>query len=309
MKFECIGKEDREEVLLKLLSLCKKYKGLYPDRMQWGCLHGYHSGDIFLLEKLVAVINHRFFKELQELYPQEESLCKIVERDFSLQLYGKDFYHTSPGSREYSIPEYGDDFLYFMESSCQGLTLPEDMDGFSFLESFDASLGYYSLEEHEELLHVTQDPYREMMESFFPDVLKEDPGILSYGRGLMEKMQSVLDYEEDHYFTLYRSKKLRSFFHWYCLKNHKEFPECKELMELYKIWIHPMECNDNHGITCQSFCTENYCYLWFHYYFDSNYQCNVDGKFLYPPHFYVSFAMELLLKIIEIKYNTSFPVK
>lgn len=296
----CIKEESREEILYQILSLCDNYIYFFPK--DWENIFGKSSIDIYLWEKLVTIINRRFLSELLALCPNDSNLQELLSQDYHLALYRNDMYHTSSlrsGDDDYSILQYGDDLLYFSEVPLHGLCISENNSWFSFYQETVAIVGYYNLEEEDYLEKFNE---QEVFERFFPQIIEEDLDFIHYCPEYIESIHQALYDEADNTFLIHTCKKLFHFKQWVEKNGNEKFPECQKLL-LCMEWLKKPMSNTNlyHYVE-----TEKNIYLCYHYFFDSNYGIQLDGKFFFPTHFYTMVSIEVLLKLIEIKFKTSF---
>lgn len=303
---KCIKEENNIHKLQKIISLCEKYIHLLPDKNEWFYLFD-NNTPIFLIEKLIYIINLRFLTELDsissDLWIEEH---QKTEFPYAMDSSFKDYYENINGIQQLGLIETGSNLTYHIEGLTYGLSISERNLWFSFYNEYIASISI------DELDYINKDPKKEiqkyldhpefLMTNYFSKVIEDDPDFIRSGYEYVDYMLSALESEFDHLFLIHRCDKLHDFLIWVEKnENRKNLPESKMLLEYIELYKKPMI--DFYNINSYNYIrTEKYTYMCYIYCFDEISGHFSDGKYFYPSHFYVMVVIECLLKIITMKY-------
>lgn len=295
-----IKQDKSEQECRDILELSKKYISLLPDKSEWYALYE-TDFSMLVYEKLISVINTRFFSELLTVGNDEVIRNRIDNASFiSMNPHYSDF-HFGGDYSTCGIMESGEELLYFSEMGQHGISIAEYDKLFSFFEETSACLSSYIVEDEHIEKDIIEDE-RALFQFFFPEVLEKDYDFPVYGHEYISAMVEAAYEETDSVFYIHSSSKLKKFKNWVEEDvSRKEYPECADLLYFMEEYKNPMVDFNYNDIVYFIESKEN-IYLCYHYGYDYYSGIYADGKFFYPSHFFVMVAIEQLLQLIEKIY-------
>lgn len=299
---ESIKRTVDEGNVWNIVALCEKYISLLPSKEQWERMF---DGELtlFTLEKMMSVINHRFYQEFIKIQPWE-GLDELMKKPTFLFLNSgyNDYCYEDAKGNSYGIIDMGEDLMYFYEYPHEGLSLPDKNDLFSFYEEEICMLHQYCIDEGIISENDAADE-KKLLDTFFPGILQKDETFPTFAYNLIADMQDALFEEVDTIFILHSCDGLHKCLTWMEEDaERKELPETKKLLHFFKEYKTPMLNGYTYNTPYYFVQTEVNTYMCYVYGFAQYMNFMTDGKFYYPSHFFTMVAMEFLLQLIEEKY-------
>lgn len=284
-----------------IVALCDTYISMLPDAKEYERIYDTRHA-LFMIEKIVEILNYRFLRQLQDICYDEE-LAKYLEKEEYLYLDDncRDFFEKCEYTSAYGLFENGDNFMYFSDYSTRGLGRGEDERLFSFYKEYINVFSQYALED-EHLTEKDIQDEKKFFQTFFPEIYEKDIDFITYAYKVISKMQGACSEATDINYIIQCHDKLFQFQKW--LKEdatRKEFDECKKLINLIELLKSPY-VNCFYGTEVHYIETMECCYICIRGGYSDYDGEMIDGKCFFPSYFFVKIATEQLLHLIEELY-------